>query len=479
MKIELRPYQNKGVELLREKMKSGLKRLVLVAPTGAGKTVLFSFMTKSAVDRGKKVLILSDRDELLSQSGGTLQKFNMAPIEISRSKAPKTLNGILYVGMVETISRRLKLPEYKSFLSNIDLIVLDECHKQAFNKIFPFINQDKTVVIGATATPYRDKNMTSMDEFYQSLVEVCKVSELIDSGFLCKPLSYGVPVDLSTVKTKGNDYDSTSLGDMYNETKLFEGVYDNYMKITPGKKTLVFASNIDSSKKLVEDFVTKGLPCRHLDSNMSNKERKEILHWFENSKDAILSNVGILNTGFDCPDIDVVILYRATKSLPLFLQMVGRGSRTTETKKEFTILDFGNNIKTHGFWQEDREWSLKKKKKKKTEGMAPAKECPECNFLLPISTKICECGYEFPVVVDKKEAVFVELRQLTYDQIKNVAKDADFETLENIQIARGYSKGWLYHNLTTEESLIAYAKYKGYKQGWVDHQLQLREQKYA
>ena len=318
-----------------------------------------------------------------------------------------------------------------------------------------------------------------MDEFYQEMVEVCKVSDLINTGFLCNPLSYGVPVDLSNIKQKSGDYDGTALGNMYNETKLYEGVYDNYMKLTPNKKALIFASNIESSIKLVEDFESKGLPAKHLDSNMSNADRKNILKWFVSTPNAILSNVGILNTGFDCPSIEVIILYRATKSLPLFLQMVGRGSRTTDTKKEFHILDFGNNIKTHGFWQEDRIWSLKKKPKKKTDGMAPVKECPMCNALMAIQLKNCiSCDYEFPVIVDKKEAVYVELRELSYAKVQEMAKDADFETLENIQIARGYSKGWLYHQLTTEQDLIKYAEFKGYKKQWVEHQIKMRDEKF-
>ena len=479
MSIELYEYQNTGVNLLRNAMAKGKKKLVLVAPTGAGKTVIFSYMAMNSINKGKRVLIVSDRDELLKQSGGALEEFNMKPIVISRTNKLKSLNGMLYVGMVETLARRLKEPMYQEFVNNLDLIIFDEAHKQSFNKIFPFITGKKTFVIGATATPHRDKNMVSMDDFYEHMEEVAKVSQLIDLGYLCKPKSFGVPVDLSGVKMKGDDYDGTALGDMYNETKLFEGVYDNYQKLTPGKKALIFASNIDSSKNLVNDFVEKGLPCRHLDSNMSNKEREEILDWFKSTDNALLSNVGILNTGFDCKTIEVVILYRATKSLPLFLQMVGRGSRTIKGVKDtFYILDFGNNIKTHGFWQQDRVWSLAKKKKKKTDGMAPVKECPDkdCGYINPIQAKFCEeCGAEFVVKLTEKEKIFVELQEMTPGQIKDMALTADFETLENIQEARGYSKGWIFHQLRTEEDLKKYAAHKGYKQQWVQHQLNNRK----
>lgn len=475
--ITLYDYQNTGVSLLRNAMSQGKKKLVLVAPTGAGKTIIFSYMAMNAIKKQKRVLIVSDRDELLKQSGGALEGFNMKPIIISRSNQLKTLNGMLYVGMVETLARRLKDEKYKTFINNLDLIIFDEAHKQSFNKIFPFITGEKTFVIGATATPYRDKNMVSMDDFYEHMEEVAKVSQLIELGYLCKPKSFGVPVDLSNVKMKGDDYDGTAMGDMYNEIKLYEGVYDNYQKITPGKKALIFASNIDSSKNLVNDFVEKGLPCKHLDSNMTTKEREDILEWFKNTDYALLSNVGILNTGFDCKTIEVVILYRATKSLPLFLQMVGRGSRTIKGVKDtFYILDFGNNIKTHGFWQQDRVWSLAKKKKKKTEGMAPVKECPVCGYINPIQAKTCEdCDTQFIVKLTEKEKVFIELQEMSPGQIKELALNANFETLENIQQAKGYSKGWIYHQLKTEEDLRKYAKHKGYKDRWVKFQLNNRK----
>lgn len=478
IEIKLRPYQETGVSLLRREMIQGKHKMCLVAPTGAGKTVIFSYMASSAVSRGKRVLILSDRDELLTQSGGALKKFNMHPIEISRSRKLTSLNGMLYVGMVETLARRLKDNMYIDFLNELDVIIFDECHKQTFNKIMPFITNSKTHVIGATATPYRDKNMTCMSDFYESMVEVCKVSDLIADGFLCIPVSFGVPVDLDGVKKKGNDYDATDMGNMYTDAKLYEGVLSNYEKHCPGTKSLIFASNVDSSIRLIEEFKSAGYDARHLDSeHCTPAYRKETLKWFSDTPGAILSNVGILNTGFDEPTIETVILYRATMSLPLFLQMVGRGSRTIEgIKSKFNILDFGNNIKRFGFWEEDREWSLTKKKKTKGLGVAPAKECPECDRLVTASAKACEyCGYEFPVVINKKEAIYIELQKLTYTQIQEKAKTATFEELEDMQMAKGYSKGWLYHQLQTEEDLKKYAEFKGYKEAWVNYQMNIRE----
>ena len=474
--IELREYQKNAIEQLRKSIAEENKRLILCAPTGAGKTVMFTYMVSRAVQRQKRCLIVTDRTELLTQAGGALEKFGLKPIEIKPNKRITSLNGVLYVGMAQTIKRRLKDEMYIEFLSKLDLIIFDEAHKQEFNALLPFISE-KTTVIGATATPYREGNQISLHEFYNDIIEVTTIGELIKIGFLSNPHTYGVKVDLSSVRTKGGEYDQDQVARVYDEVKMYHGVYENYTKLTPNKKAIIFASNISSSKQLVNDFKQRGLPIEHIDGNTPQVERKRILEWFRNTPNALISNVGILNAGFDEPNLEVVILYRATKSISLFLQMCGRGSRVTKTKKDFYILDFGNNVHRHGFWEQERVWNLKKKKKR--EGVAPIKECPECAYLLHASARVCNgCGYEFEKTEKEKEdEIIVELSKLTYQQIQDEIKTADFKKLEQIARAKGYKTSWIYHNLKTESDLIAYAKYKGYHKKWVEHQIKLRNER--
>ena len=431
-------------------------------------------MVSRAVEKGKKCLILTDRTELLVQAGGSLQNFGLKPIEIKQGKKINSLNGCLYVGMAQTLKRRLKDQMYIDFLLNLDLIIFDEAHKQEFNNIMPFISKS-CIVVGATATPYRDSNQKSLDEFYNNIVEVVTIGELIKDKFLAKPHTYGVKVDLSSVKTKGGDYDQDQVAKVYDEVKMYHGVYENYIKLTPNKKAIIFASNIASSIQLVNDFKSRGLPIEHIDGNTPNSERKRILEWFKITPNALISNVGILNAGFDEPNLEVVILYRATKSISLFLQMCGRGSRVTENKKDFTVLDFGNNIQRHGFWEQERNWDLKKKNKK--EGVAPVKDCPECSCILPARIMECpECNHIFEKTEkDKEDDLIVELQKMSYDQIKNEIKTADFKKLEMIAKSKGYKTTWIYHHLKTEKDLIEYAKYKRYNKSWVDYQLQIRQ----
>jgi superfamily II DNA or RNA helicase len=208
---------------------------------------------------------------------------------------------------------------------------------------------------------------------------------------------------------------------------------------------------------------------------MTDQERKDIIEWFTNTDGAIISNYGILTTGFDVPNIEVVILYRATKSLPLFLQMAGRGSRISNGKNSFIILDFGNNIKRHNYWEEPRKWTLKKRDKK--QGEAPIKECPECSYLMYASIMECpECNYQFEKSEkEKQEEVFAELVLMNGSDIKMMAEKANINELIIIQQAKGYAKSWIYHYLKSKEDFIEYGKLMKYHYKWAINQIKHRK----
>ena len=471
--IELRPYQNDAIKSLRDSIRAGNNRLILCSPTGSGKTVIFSWMAKSSVDRGKSVLIVSDRVELMKQSGGALDKMGVMPFEIRSGHTPRRFDGQIYTAMVETLARRMNDARYQRLVESFNLIILDEAHKQAFNKLFPHI-AESTVVIGATATPYRSGKQKALSEFYQDLIEVTDIPTLIRDGYLSKPLSFGVPVDLSGVKMRGGEFEESSMANAYSQNRVYDGVIDNYNRICPGKKALAFASNIASSQELTSKLIDAGINAQHLDSTMTPYERVKILSWFRREPDAVLSNVGILTTGFDCPEIEAIILYRATTSLPLFLQMCGRGSRVAEGKDTFFILDFGNNITgrkdSHGYWQWEREWSLEKPKKKK-QGAAPVKNCGECFAIVPVRACSCEfCGFEFPVSErEEKERVVAELQLLEPKQLRRKAMGASIEEKAEMAKAGLIKPFWVLHTILDREEAKRFVKLMGWKKGWWYH----------
>lgn len=474
-KIKLRPYQEDAVKAIRGSIKRGSKKIILCAPTGAGKTFIFSYISKMAVDKNRRVMICTDRVELLKQSGGSLSMLGMEPKEIKAGVKLDDFLGHMYTAMVETLNRRLKDKKYQDLVASMDVIVFDEAHKQAFNKIMPFISE-KTVVIGATATPYRERNQKALDEFYNALVEVTDIPTLIQEGYLSEPLSYGVPVDLSNVKMKAGDFDLNTMGQEYSKNKVYQGVIENYLELTPNKKAITFSSNIESSKELTLSMQEAGIDAKHLDSNMGKYERNSVLSWFHRTKDAVLNNVGILTTGFDCPEIEVVILYRATTSLPLFLQMVGRGSRIAPGKNEFTILDFGENIQRLGFWEAPRVWSLEKaKKKSKKEQAAPVKGCPECKALVFASTRTCQyCDHEFKITKEQEEEEKVaKLALLTPKERRRLAIGASIEEKAAMAKSKLIKPYWVLHNLKSIEDAKHFAKEMGWNwNGWWYHNKQ-------
>lgn len=468
--MKLYTHQDKLIKLLRADLKTN-RRVIMQAATGFGKTICFSYMVSEAAKRGKKCLVVTDRSEILKQAGGAFESFGLSPEYIKPTVEP-CHNQLTYVAMVETLFRRAD--RYAELLNSFDLVIFDEAHKTAFDKLFPYLNEN-CFVIGATATPLRTGNQPSLDEFYTSIVNGVESQYLIENKFLSTPKYYGVTVDLSGVKKLGGDYNSKQLQERYMSLKTYRGVVSNYQRLTPNKKAIVFCAGIEQSKEACDAFVEHGYNAKHLDSNMSTSEREDVLKWYNQTPNGILCNVGIATTGFDQPDIEVCILYRATTSLVLFMQMVGRAARVTDKKKEFTVLDFGNNVTRFGFWEQYRDWNLKKPKKKEGD-VAPVKDCPKCNALVAASVMICpECNYVFPPPKNEPEPI-VELAEIESKVPKHIRgeyiADLNIEQLVNLQASKAYSAAFIWRVVRSKgkEEISRYAQAMGYSNGWVIRQ---------
>ena len=466
--MNLRSYQQDLIKSLRSSISQGKKRVLAVLPTGGGKTFTFSFMVKSAFDKGNSILILTDRIELMTQAGGALKEVGLEPIRVEAGKKPY-LGGKLYTAMVETLSRRVNnRKDYKHWLGTIDMIIIDEAHKRTFSKLFPCFSPSAKV-FGFTATPSRIGKKDQLAETYDDLVVGVEISYLVDNGFLASPKYYGVKADLSGVRMKSGDYDQVQVANRFSENKLYRGVVENWKEKTPNTKTLVFSSSVANSLELLEEFVTHGYDAKHLDATMTAVDRKHILEWFHNTNKGILLNVGILTTGFDEPSVETIILYRATKSLPLYLQMVGRGSRISPGKTEFSILDFGNNILTHGFWHEVRPWELTlKEMKDKPKGEEVLKNCPNCEAFIPVRAVTCVmCGHVD--VKEKKEQEFAELQLLNPSELRTKAENKTIEEKAEMAKAGLIKPFWVMHNLSTLEDVEKFVKLMGYSPYWFEY----------
>ena len=432
--MQLRPYQKDLVTDTRKALTQH-NRIITTLATGGGKTVVFSHIVNNALKKGSKVLVLTDRIELLKQ-------------------AKKSLDANCDVMMVETLNRRLNTINLYSY----NLVIIDECHKRAFDKITSKLSKD-TYLIGFTATPFRSGKKQPLKDYYSKIVEGVSIGYLIKNGYLSTCNYYGSNMDLNGIKQLRGEYDPKGVAKMYDNNKVFNGVISNYKRIGELLKTLVFCSTIESSKQLVSEFIKAGYNAKHMDAKSSN--RSELLEWFKNTPDAILSNVGILNTGFDEPTIRNVILYRVTRSLPLYLQMVGRGSRTTKTKKEFNLLDFGNNIARFGFWHIDRDWTLETAKPKPVGAMV-LKNCKGCNSFIPVSASICKlCGYKYTKLI--KEQEFKQLQKLDPKELRKQAAAGGVKKLAEYSKLKLINSRWAMHQIKTKKEAKEFIKLMGYK----------------
>jgi type I site-specific restriction endonuclease len=183
------------------------------------------------------------------------------------------------------------------------------------------------------------------------------ISTLIKNGFLAKAETYNYDVSLNGLKIGINgDYTVKSSEALYTNSLMQGKLMHAYEDMSKGKKTLIFNNGINTSKEVYHTFKKAGYNIRHLDNTCSKHDRKEILRWFKNTPDGILTSVSILTTGFDEPTVESVILNRATRSLTLYFQMIGRGSRILENKNSFLVIDLGNNAIRFGPWDQSVDW---------------------------------------------------------------------------------------------------------------------------
>ena len=325
-------------------------------PTGGGKTVIFSEIARKYIETyRKKVVVLTHRIELSSQTSKMLADFGVKNKVINSAvkEIPAEDDHTCYVAMVETLNNRLN--DEKIILDNVGLVIIDEAHYNSFRKLFKYF--ENAYVLGVTATPLSSNIKLPMKDYYKKLIIGESIKSLIDKGFLAKAEIHRFDLSLQSLKLGANgDYTVKSSDAFYTNQGMIGKLLNAYMELSKGKKTLIFNNGIFASYSVYEAFSKLDLPIRHLDNKNSATERAEILDWFKHTPNAILTSVSILTTGFDEPSVETVILNRATRSLTLYFQMIGRGSRVLPNKSSFRVIDLGNNTLRFGPWDEPIDW---------------------------------------------------------------------------------------------------------------------------
>tara|TARA_B100001093_G_scaffold479855_1_gene509238 strand:- start:2718 stop:4253 length:1536 start_codon:yes stop_codon:yes gene_type:complete len=348
---ELYQYQKGAIQKIFKCFESAKEdyHLLYQLPTGGGKTVIFSEIVNQYLKtRSKKVLVLTHRIELCKQTSAVLSEFGVRNKVIdSKAKLDDQKDFDCFVAMVETLNNRLK--DNKLDISNIGLVIIDEAHYNSFTKLFKFF--DNSFLLGVTATPLSSNIELPMTDNYNELIVGESIESLIENRFLAEANMFSYNVGLTSLVVGANgDYTVKSSEDLYTNNEMLSKLMDAYNERCNNKKTLIFNNGINTSLFVYDLFKRAGMPIAHLDNTTTKKERSNILKWFKETPNAILTSVSILTTGFDEPSVEAIILNRATKSLTLYYQMIGRGSRIFKNKKSFDVVDLGNNFHRFGPW---------------------------------------------------------------------------------------------------------------------------------
>jgi len=329
--------------------------LLYQLPTGGGKTVIFSEIVRQYLKTHKKrVLVLTHRIELCKQTSSMLTEFGVNnKIINSKANLDDQNEYGCFVAMVETLNNRLH--ENRLDISDVGLVIIDEAHYNSFTKLFKFF--ENSFLLGVTATPLSSNMKLPMNDNYNELIVGETIESLIANEFLSRANTFSYNVGLTSLEVGANgDYTVKSSEDLYTTDDMLGKLLQAYEERSKGKKTLIFNNGINTSLYVYDAFRAAGYPVAHLDNTATKKQRKAILKWFKETPDAILTSVSILTTGFDEPTVQSIILNRATKSLTLYYQMIGRGSRILGNKTTFDVIDLGNNFHRFGPWGADIDW---------------------------------------------------------------------------------------------------------------------------
>lgn len=412
----LRPYQALLVERIVSAATGGAKRICVQLPTGGGKSVVFAHLIRRAVDKDRDVLFMVHRRELVRQALWHLRGVGVNAGCLMAGEDDLGPHQV-QVASIQTLCRRLGKMDFTRF----GLLVVDECHHQGSRTYTDIARRVPTAyILGFTATPIR-KSGEALGDVFDALVTGPSVAELQAAGYLCRTeyMSLEAP-DLRDVNVRGGDYGEKDLSEKV-APKLIGGVVDHYLAYG-GRKGIIFTCGQKHSFWLREEFARHGRSSIVIDSHTREDERGRLESSYRDSATGILINCGIFTEGYDVPDCDTLVLARPTKSLGLYLQMVGRGLRPARGKT-LLIIDHGANVYRHGFAEDARDWRLAKSKDtrlaaREAERLAETEireriknyaACPECGSTLTGPT--CRtCGREMTRVEISKRVTELAAR---------------------------------------------------------------------
>jgi superfamily II DNA or RNA helicase len=457
----LRPYQLTALDQLADAFQHGARAPLLVLPTGAGKTVITAELIRPSSAPRHQVLVLAPRRELIVQ---TSEKLDAVGIEhgviLAGADERAGLRAAVHVASVDTLTSRvlrrrtLTLPPY-------DLIVVDEAHlsitkiRRELLELWPTARR-----VGLTATPTR-KDGRALGLLYDTIIEPAVTADLVAQGYLAPARYWSWPTpDLRGVRTTAGDYNLADLEQVMNTAPLLADVVATWLQRAPDRRTIVYACSIAHAVALAEAFRGEGIAAEHVDANTPAPARAGIFAHFRSGTTQVLTNCFLAAYGFDLPALSCVVLARPTRSLMLYLQMLGRGLRIADGKTDCLVLDHSGAVHRHGFATDERVWTLAGhtalvpspvRKRPKRE----AKECPKCHAVWMDGAICPECGYELRPTGRMVKTLAGELVELGAGEPPEVQdRLAFYAELRGYALEHGYKPGWAAHKFCERHGIM-------------------------
>jgi DNA repair protein RadD len=411
--IEPRPYQIAGRDRARDAYRSGKRRVLLVAPTGAGKTILFCMIVFGHLAKGGRVLVVVHRRELIKQTVRKVIEAGIGRVGVVAAGWPSDPDAPVQVASIQTLVARGSLPE-------ASLVVFDEAHHYVAEEWGLVAQQYATAkIVGVTATPERGDG-TPLGDLFDVLIPIVSVKQLTRLDFLvpCKVIA-------PPKRLKRNGIPPL----------------EAYEKYARGRKAVVFAASVRQAYELAEEFSAAGYPAACIEADTPTDERDATLERFDHGDLLVLCNCYVLTEGWDCTSVDTCILARGCSHPGMFLRIVGRVLRIHPGKTEAILLDLRGAVHAHGLPDDDRVFSLEGKPI--SGGDAPIKVCPECSAVIPLGCVTCPYCH---AIVGERDAGDGNGERHELTTITRQERERLF-FVEHLQIAndRGYRPGWVAH----------------------------------
>ena len=454
MNITLRPYQVEAIEKVRAAIRLGKRRILVVAPTGAGKTVIGAQILHGVEAKMKTGVFVAHRREIIRQTGEKLETFGIEHAYFMAGEKMSALQRI-QVASIQTFHSRVTNGKRRA--PDAHVIIYDEAHRSISRMYKEMLEKyPSAILIGLTATPCRSDGR-GLGDLYEDMVEVTTVQALVDEGYLVPTRIFAPTMpDLKGVKVQAGDYVASQLEQKLNKPKLVGDVIRDWKLRASNRPTVVFASGVAHSKALAQEFQQNGVRTAHIDGTTDKELRDNILTRLSGGDLDVVCNCMVLTEGWDCPPVSCAVLVRPTKSYGLYLQMAGRILRPADGKTDAMIIDHSGACYQHGFPEHAGGWTLDPDKKiadirKEKQASEPQPTtCMECHTVYTGLASCPTCGW-----VPTKKAKKVMLAEGRLREVPKVKKERKIETQEDRQ------KLW--------NECIYKASYKGLKAGAAAH----------